>query len=88
MAFVIGPPELTLATMPLQVLSHTAGTLTISKGRKALLSRLQVQTEKHEGLDASVTAWRVDEYHYQPYNVLQTPVLGLGVDKQGSHLRR
>ena len=53
-SFVIGLPELTRATMPLRMLSHTAGTPTITEGEKALISPLQFRT----GLDGPCMSCR------------------------------
>ena len=53
------------------MLSHIADTPTLIEGRKALISFVVPDRGICEGLDASVTAWHAEEYHYQLHDVLQ-----------------
>jgi hypothetical protein len=75
---VIGLPELILATMLLRMLSHTAGTPTITL-ESAYISSAVPDRDICEGLDAFVTALHAHEY---------APVRGLGVDKRGIYIFR
>ena len=66
-----GTPRIDFSHNALAMLSDTAGTPIIIKGRKALYFLCVVPFRASVGFDASVIAWHADENHFQLYNVLQ-----------------